>query len=415
MMSWRAAAAQTFCTAAPATTRSIIPTRPGGVRVDLQIRKGDGGDATGDELIEIEHLVGSDHADILSGQDDDTTNLLIGGGGNDVLNGRGGNDMLQGEAGNDTLFGGTGDDILEGGYDNDELHGEQGEDLLIGGLGIDRLHGGDGGDTLHGGRGADILDGGEGGDIALYIDGIYGVTVDLETGVGERGDADGDTLISIEHVMATAHDDILRGNAVDNMLLGGAGNDAIHGRAGDDLLSGGSGADILDGGDGSDTAVYSDSASGVTIDLANTIATGGDADGDSLISIENVIGSVHADTLSGSDGANKLSGGKGDDVLLGRGGDDRLDGGAGNDSLDGGNGNDTFVFTGNWAQDSILDFGEDDIIELDAAAHGKLDAVLAQAVQNGTDAILDFGDGNSITLVNTQIADVTQDSFRLAA
>ncbi|RDJ27004.1 calcium-binding protein [Bosea caraganae] len=315
-----------------------------GVRIDLGLGKGDGGDASGDELIDIEHVLGSAHDDTIIAKDDDTLNLFIGGAGNDTLDGRGGNDMLQGEAGDDTLLGGSGDDMLDGGYDNDILYGEAGEDLLVGGLGNDQLYGGSGGDTLHGGRGADLLDGGDGDDLALYSDGAEGISIDLESGVGRGGDAEGDTLIGIEHVIGTQRDDMLLGNAAGNMLLGGLGNDVIHGRAGDDLLIGGIGSDHLDGGDGNDTAVYSDSAAGVVIDLANGTASGGEANGDVLVSIENLIGSAHADALLGSNGANRLSGGRGDDVLHGRGGDDLLEGGAGADVIDGGDGQDTVSY-----------------------------------------------------------------------
>ena len=79
---------------------------------------------------------------------------------------------------------------------------------------------------------------------------------------------------------------------------------------------------------------------------------GGDAEGDVLEGIENLIGSDHKDLLEGDSGANYLQGGKGNDFndpsiagrdggLYGNEGDDILDGGAGNDLLQGGEGNDT--------------------------------------------------------------------------
>jgi hypothetical protein len=57
----------------------------------------------------------------------------------------------------------------------------------------------------------------------------------------------------------------------------------------------------------------------------------GDAEGDSLIGIEGVIGTALADVLDGSAGNDTLIGGAGDDVIEGRGGADTLDGGAGTD------------------------------------------------------------------------------------
>ena len=79
---------------------------------------------------------------------------------------------------------------------------------------------------------------------------------------------------------------------------------------------------------------------GVYVFLHDFDATGGDAAGDHLYSIEGVIGSAFADGLYGDDQRNVLRGEGGDDVLGGLGGDDTLDGGGGNDLLDGGAGND---------------------------------------------------------------------------
>ena len=61
-----------------------------------------GGWAEGDTLIEIKHLIGSNHADTLIGNHRDNT--LMGGDGNDLLDGggRGGQDSLHGEGGADT-------------------------------------------------------------------------------------------------------------------------------------------------------------------------------------------------------------------------------------------------------------------------------------------------------------------------
>jgi Ca2+-binding RTX toxin-like protein len=72
-------------------------------------------------------------------------------------------------------------------------------------------------------------------------------------------------------------------------------------------------------------------------------ASGGDAEGDKLISIEDLAGSDHSDGLFGDNGANSLYGVMGDDTLLGFGGPDRLVGGLGKDSLNGGDGADTLV------------------------------------------------------------------------
>jgi Ca2+-binding RTX toxin-like protein len=103
--------------------------------------------------------------------------------------------------------------------------------------------------------------------------------------------------------------------------------------AGNDILKGGGGADVLNGGWGRDTASYVDSHAAVTVNLMNGTGQGGTAQGDTLISIEDVIGSSYDDLIYGSDASNTLTGGFGNDTLKGGGGVDTLDGGAGNDNL----------------------------------------------------------------------------------
>ncbi|GAA1937485.1 hypothetical protein GCM10009775_31900 [Microbacterium aoyamense] len=73
--------------------------------------------------------------------------LLIGGGGPDVLCGLGGRDVLFGGGGPDHLIGGDGNDLLSGDGGDDQLDGGGGVDLLIGGSGVDDLDGGPGKDV----------------------------------------------------------------------------------------------------------------------------------------------------------------------------------------------------------------------------------------------------------------------------
>ena len=69
------------------------------------------------------------------------------------------------------------------------------------------------------------------------------------------------------------------------------------------------------------------------MDLADGAGSGGDADGDTLARVEDVVGSAHADRLTGDDGPNLLRAGDGNDVLIGNGDRDRLYGDAGDDTL----------------------------------------------------------------------------------
>ncbi|MEZ5730274.1 MAG: calcium-binding protein [Burkholderiaceae bacterium] len=97
-----------------------------------------------------------------------------------------------------------------------------------------------------------------------------------------------------DEIHAGDGDDIVYGQAGSDLILGEGGNDQLYGGVGDDVLVGGAGADLLDGGTGSNTASYADSAAPVQVDLSAGSASGGDADGDTLVSIQNVIGTEGA-------------------------------------------------------------------------------------------------------------------------
>ena len=91
---------------------------------------------------------------------------------------------------------------------------------------------------------------------------------------------------------------------------------------------------------GVDTASYTSAVSAVVVNLKLGKATGG-AGNDTLVNIDNLIGSQYNDMLTGDVRANTLSGGDGSDTLYGGDGNDNLYGGTGNDALYGDNGNDT--------------------------------------------------------------------------
>jgi Ca2+-binding RTX toxin-like protein len=155
--------------------------------------------------------------------------------------------------------------------------------------------------------------------------------LDLAANTASGGDAGGDGLYSIENLIGSNYDDSLIGDSGANALFGGAGDDMLYGGAGSDLLSGDAGADVLDGGAGIDTASYSASSTGVSIDLNTGSGIGGDAEGDELTGIENLIGSDYDDSLTGDAGVNVLSGGDGSDTF-------NVGAGDGNDTIHGGTG-----------------------------------------------------------------------------
>ena len=232
---------------------------------------------------------------------------VVAGHGNDVvigntavnrLEGRAGDDVLEGGAGADTLDGGPGNDTaaytesnagvavrlltgagqrghaegdtltaienITGSAHRDYLGGDAGANILNGGPGDDGLRGSAGDDVLEGGAGADTLDGGPGDDYAYYLDSAVGVLVRLHNANAVKyGEAEGDTLTGIEHLVGSNHNDVLAGDGEDNLLDGGDGDDVLYGGPaggddemyggnGDDRIFGGKGNDILTGGEGND-------------------------------------------------------------------------------------------------------------------------------------------------------------------
>jgi len=240
------------------------------------------------------------------------------------------------------------------------IKGTNGADSLYGTSAGDTITGLDGNDTLKGFGGADRLDGGNGIDTVFYGDSSAGVGINLATGRGTGGSAQGDTLISIENVFGSNFNDTLTGTSGANQLHGQDGNDVIKGGGGDDLLDGGNGndilvstiwdastldggagddtfkgsgaSDVLIGGSGSDTADFSH-MSFVTITLGDPIPywAGLEDQHAQFISIENLTGAPGQDVLVGNGGSNVLRGLGGEDNLIGGGGADIMYGGTESD------------------------------------------------------------------------------------
>lgn len=234
------------------------------------------------------------------------------------------------------IWGRAGDDRLTGNHLKDNIFGEADDDRLFGRDGNDFLNGGSGNDRLAGGEGADVLVGGSGWDMADYFS-SFEVTVDLATGKGSGGEAEGDTLSGIENLRGGGVNDHLYGNSGDNDIFGMGGDDVLAGRDGpdfldgddgDDILNGGGGADIMQGGFGDDIYLVDDLA-----DLAVEESNQGNDTVKSSVSfsisgkpIENVLlvgssdsnatGNGYDNRLTGNDGFNILKGGAGDDVYV---------------------------------------------------------------------------------------------------
>ena len=332
-------------------------------------------------------LIGFGGADYLWGFDGDDE--LYGESGNDFLQGNDGDDVLLGGFGADTLHGDDGADRLEGGADNDRLYGGAGDDVLDGGAGDDTIRGGAGDDTIVGLSGKDDIDGGAGHDTldasGLAGDGYSGVFVDMLTsntyydyGTSTRG-----TIMNVEEVVGTTHNDI---------FFAGASNDWFDGGAGDDIFIGGAGADYFWGDMGVDHASYSSAGSGVTVALQSFNSSGtGDARNDVLLQVENLSGSRYADSLTGDTQNNVIWGDAGNDVIDPR---------TGSDTVYGGSGADTFVFVASYSvthgrTTTYTDRGDDVVKDyVDGVDSFRLEGYAQSEVSirtSGTDAIIDAG------------------------
>ncbi|MGB2831422.1 MAG: calcium-binding protein [Methylotenera sp.] len=352
-----------------------------GIVVDIQSRGiyTATGDAVGDTFNSIENIIGSNFNDQLYGTGSD--NIFIGGGGDDLLDGSNGTDTASyasstsaitvnlstntvtgSTTGTDTLvsieriigtqfvdtyLGSSGDDWIDAGLGADNVDGGAGSDtisyasatsgrsVVLGGANtegdtltsIENIYGsaygdiltGDAGDNMiEGGLGDDTLNGGANtavGDTVSYINSTAAVTVSLAiVGAQNTGGEGADTLTNFENLQGSFYDDVLTGDGNANVIDGSDGND---------ILIGGAGADTLKGGLGTDTASYANALSAVAVTINGT-GTLGDANGDVLTSIENLIGSANNDTLIGDGGFNLIIGGLGNDTIDGAGGIDTV-------------------------------------------------------------------------------------------
>lgn len=251
---------------------------------------------------------------------------------------------------------------------NDYIWGDAGNNVLKGGAGNDFLDAHEGQDILEGGAGADFIVGISGGDMLSYEGSNAGVYVNLTTGEASGGDAEGDYFLGIQH---------LRGSKVADELKGDAGTNTIEGLDGDDWIVATAGGtqvyvdyddydyynpyygyygntiwtngDVYNGGLGYDTVDYSEATGGITAYLGSYTSSGasggsgssGLAGGHSYISIEAIVGSAYADSLSAGASAHVFEGGKG------------------NDSLQGGAGADTYILSRGDGQDTIYESNTD--------------------------------------------------------
>lgn len=110
------------------------------------------------------------------------------------------------------------------------------------------------------------------------------------------------------------------------------------------------------------------------------------------------------DTMLGSKLGDLLAGEAGNDKILGKNGNDLIYGQQGNDRLTGGRGSDTFFFEPGLGKDIVTDFDalggdlKQDHLNL------PFDAEFTE-IQKGKNLVLDFGDGDTLTLLGVRAKD----------
>jgi Ca2+-binding RTX toxin-like protein len=293
----------------------------------------------------------------------------------------------RGSAGNDTITGAQNSEdwFLDFGQGSDHLTGGNRNDKFV--LTVDEFR-----DRVDGGNGVDTVD---------YTNADRGVTVDLHNGIttakfffdARPVEGGNGGLISgwEEKIVTDLH-------SIEN-VVGSQYNDIIVGDAGNNRIEGGGGADYINGGEGRDTVSYEHSAHGVTVSLDTPVrlgivdgripgqGNGGDAEGDRLVSIENVVGSAH------------------DDVIIGNREDNVFTGGAGSD---------TFVFRHAIGHDTIKDFdanGNDhDFLQLDDYFR-DFNELREHAEAHGNDVVITIDEHNSITLENVRLSHLDASDF----
>ncbi|MEG3929527.1 MULTISPECIES: calcium-binding protein [unclassified Microcoleus] len=299
---------------------------------------------------------------------------LIGGGGNDSLEGGigdfgGGRNFFEGGDGNDTIrvfatqdtaLGGAGDDFIQSSTVPNVLSSVGAQSSFPGFAGRNSLDGGVGNDTIVAAFVTDTMIGGEGND---SLSGIF------TNAVGGDGN---DTIDATKAIFAGTGTALIT-------LDGGLGNDRLIGYTNPTTGSSFTVTNLMNGGVGSDTIVFGTQgdriignmegndfisyASGVTFSgtvanlitdtLGSNFITGGNGtdsittgNGDDILFGD----SSSADSLAGDDTLNSGAGndtmlsGFGKDYLIGGDGNDSLGGGPGADTLIGGSGNDSFYY-----------------------------------------------------------------------
>ncbi len=169
------------------------------------------------------------------------------------------------------------------------------------------------------------------------------------------------TVVVVNAVPTDFADNLLGSDTLNDIIIALKGDDVINGRGGDDFILGNKGNDTINGGEGADT----------------------------------LYGGTQNDTIHGGGGNDMIFGDQHDDQLWG-------DGGA-----------DIFVFNHkNFGDDTIHDFANGaDHITFGEKSFTAFYQVQAAAQQSGANVVITDGIGNSVTILNFTLAQLTVDDI----
>jgi subtilisin-like proprotein convertase family protein len=153
------------------------------------------------------------------------------------------------------------------------------------------------------------------------------------------------------------------------------------------------------------TVVNLQSGSATIAGAGLTIASG--------TTLEQVFTGDGNDTLTGDANRNRLSGGRGADIINGGAGQDIVGGDAGNDTLTGGADADLFVFNKDPnSTDTVTDFSVSAGERIALVGFGNLTFSGLTITQEGANARVSFGSGQSVVLQNVTASSLTSEQFR---
>jgi Ca2+-binding RTX toxin-like protein len=292
---------------------------------------------------------------------------------------------------------------LAGNNINNQILGSAGSDTISGGAEADTMYGFGGNDFYYVDNAGDyIIESALGGNDVVFTSTSFNLTFGAEIEVLAAANAAATVGLTLNgnffanQILGAAGGDLLGGDSGADTLYGYAGNDTLNGGLGTDSLIGGAGNDFYyvdDAGDsiseliGEGTDIVFTSASYSLAASANVeVLAGMGTVGLSLT------GNSNNNQILGVSGGDMLNGGAGDDIIWGFGGNDTLNGGTGSDALIGGTGSDLFVLgdpLGSSGIDTITDYSfVDDQMQLNLSAFAGLSAgaLAASAFTTGASA-----------------------------